>query len=89
MGNSHGDRHLGIYKNITIKIMATLTNEQIEQKKQKLSEILKEAKVLQDELVEAGAIPMDDDELDGVAGGRPGGGIGVGAYGPSDSFGLH
>ena len=70
------------------KIMATLTNEQIEQKKQKLSEILKEAKVLQDELVEAGAIPMDDDELDGVAGGRSGGGIGVGAYGPSDSFGL-
>ncbi|MBR5749483.1 MAG: hypothetical protein IKY01_11970 [Prevotella sp.] len=69
--------------------MATLTNEHIEQKKQKLSEILKEAKVLQDELVEAGAIPMDDDELDGVAGGRPGGGIGVGAYGPSDSFGLH
>lgn len=80
---------MGIYKNITIKIMATLTNEHIEQKKQKLSEILKEAKVLQDELVEAGAIPMDDDELDGVAGGRPGGGIGVGAYGPSDSFGLH
>ena len=70
------------------KIMATLTNEQIEQKKQKLSEILKEAKVLQDELVEAGAIPMDDDELDGVAGGRSGGGISVGAYGPSDSFGL-
>ena len=69
--------------------MAVLTNEQIEQKKQKLSEILKEAKVLQDELVQAGAIPMDDDELDRVAGGRPGGGIGVvGAYGPSDSFGL-
>ena len=66
--------------------MASLTTEQIEQKKQKLSEILKEAKVLQDELVEAGAIPMDDDELDGVAGGRSGGGIGVGAYGPSDSF---
>ena len=66
--------------------MATLTNEQIEQKKQKLSEILKEAKVLQDELVEAGAIPMDDDELDGVAGGRDPG-ITVGAYGPSDSFG--
>ena len=69
--------------------MAVLTNEQIEQKKQKLSEILKEAKVLQDELVEAGAIPMDDDELDGVAGGRPGVGLGVGAYGPSDSFELH
>ena len=71
------------------KIMATLTDEQIEQKKQKLSEILKEAKVLQDELVEAGAIPMDDDELDGVAGGRSGGGISVGAYGPSDSFALY
>lgn len=70
------------------KIIATLTDEQIEQKKQKLSEILKEAKVLQDELVEAGAIPMDDDELDGVAGGRPEIGIRVGDYGPSDSFGL-
>jgi len=68
--------------------MAVLTNEQIEQKKQKLSEILEEAKVLQDELVEAGAIPMDDDELDGVAGGRPEIGICVGAYGPSDSFGI-
>ena len=66
--------------------MAVLTNEQIEQKKQKLSEILKEAKVLQDELVEAGAIPMDDDELDGVAGGRPEKGVRVGDYGPSDSF---
>ena len=56
-------------------IMAALTNEQIEQKKQKLSEILKEAKTLQDELMEAGAIPIDDDELDGVAGGRPGTGV--------------
>ena len=68
--------------------MAVLTNEQIDQKQQQLSEILKEAKVLQDELVEAGAIPMDDDELDGVAGGRPEIGIRVGDYGPSDSFGL-
>ena len=50
--------------------MATLTDEQIEQKKQLLAEKMKEAKVLQDELVEAGAIPMDDDELDGVAGER-------------------
>ena len=68
--------------------MATLTDEQIEQKKQLLAEKMKEAKVLQDELVEAGAIPMDDDELDGVAGGRPGYGVIVGAYGPSDSFGI-
>jgi hypothetical protein len=51
-------------------IMAALTNEQIEQKKQQLAEIMKEAKALQEELMEAGAIPMDDDELDGVAGGR-------------------
>ena len=50
--------------------MAALTNEQIEQKKQQLAEIMKEAKALQEELMEAGAIPMDDDELDGVAGGR-------------------
>ena len=49
--------------------MATLTNEQIEQKKQKLSEILKEAKVLQDELVEAGAIELSEDALDEAAGG--------------------
>ena len=70
------------------KIMATLTDEQIEQKKQKLSEILKEAKAIYDELMEAGAIPMDDDELDGVAGGRPEKGMRVGDYGPSDSFGI-
>ena len=50
--------------------MAALTNEQIEQKKQQLSEIMKEVKALQDELMEAGAIPMNDDELDQVAGGR-------------------
>ena len=51
-------------------IMAALTNEQIELKKQQLAEIMKEAKAIQDELMEAGAIPIDDDELDGVAGGR-------------------
>jgi hypothetical protein len=50
--------------------MAALTNEQIEQKKQKLAEIMKEVKALQDELMEAGAIPLDDNELDQVAGGR-------------------
>ena len=51
--------------------MASLTTEQIEQKKQQLSEIMKEVKALQDELMEAGAIPLDDNELDQVAGGRP------------------
>ena len=49
--------------------MATLTDQQIEQKKQLLAEKMKEAKVIYDELMEAGAIPMDDDELDQVAGG--------------------
>ena len=38
--------------------MATLTNEQIEQKKQQLK----------DELVEAGAWPLDEDDLDQAAG---------------------
>ena len=51
-------------------IIAALTNEQIEQKKQQLAEIMKEAKALQEELMEAGAIPMDDDQLDGVTGWR-------------------
>ena len=53
--------------------MVALTNEQIEQKKQQLAEKMKEAKAIYDELMEAGAFPLDDDELDGVAGGgRPG-----------------
>ena len=50
--------------------MATLTNEQIEQKKQLLVEKTKEMKALYDELVEAGAIELSDDELDDVAGGK-------------------
>ena len=49
--------------------MATLTAEQIEQKKQLLEEKMKQMKALKDELVEAGAWPMDEDELDKVAGG--------------------
>ena len=49
--------------------MATLTNEQIEQKKQLLAEKLKEMKAIYDELVEAGAIELSDDELDNAAGG--------------------
>ncbi|MBR5749769.1 MAG: hypothetical protein IKY01_13485 [Prevotella sp.] len=49
--------------------MATLTNEQIEQKKQLLAEKMKEVKAIHDELVEAGAIELSDEEVDQVAGG--------------------
>ena len=49
--------------------MATLTNEQIEQKKQLLEEKMKEAKAIYDELVEAGAIELSDDDLEGASGG--------------------
>ena len=49
--------------------MATLTAEQIEQKKQQLKQLAEEAKQLKDELVEAGAWPLDEDELDQAAGG--------------------
>ena len=49
--------------------MATLTHEQIEQKKQLLAEKMKEAKAIYDELVEAGAIELSDDDLDGASGG--------------------
>ena len=61
--------------------MATMTNEQIEQKKQLLAEKMKEMKALYDELVEAGAITPDsplategmqelsEDDLDKAAGG--------------------
>ena len=49
--------------------MATLTAEQIEQKTQLLAEKLKEMKAIYDELVEAGAIELSEDELDQIAGG--------------------
>lgn len=49
--------------------MATLTQEQIEQKKRLLEEKKKEAKALYDELVEAGAIELSEDDLDQAAGG--------------------
>ena len=51
--------------------MATLTAEQIEQKKQLLEEKMKEMKAIYDELVEAGALPMGENDLDNVAGGIP------------------
>ena len=50
--------------------MASLTNEQIEQKKQLLEEKLKEVKALYDELMEAGAIELSDDTLGQAAGGH-------------------
>ena len=51
--------------------MATLTAEQIEQKKLRLKQLAEEMKALKDELVEAGAWPLDEADLDQVAGGQP------------------
>ena len=50
--------------------MATLTTEQIEQKKQQLKQLAEEAQQLKNELVEAGAWPLSDDDLDEAAGGK-------------------
>ena len=49
--------------------MATLTAEQIEQKKQQLKQLAEEVKALKDELVEAGAWSLDEDDLDQAEGG--------------------
>ena len=54
------------------KIMATLTNQQIEQKKQLLAEKMKEMKAIYNELAEAGAIEISEEDLENVAGGIPG-----------------
>ena len=51
--------------------MATLTAEQIEQKKQQLKQLSDEMNALVKELQEAGAWPLDDDDLDNAAGGVP------------------
>ena len=50
--------------------MAALTNAQIEQKKQQLKELVAKAQQLKNELVEAGAWPLNENDLDNVAGGR-------------------
>ena len=63
------------------KIMATLTNEQIEQKKQLLEEKMKEMKAIYDELVEAGAIELSEDDLDQAAGGYSFHSIRLGLFG--------
>ena len=49
--------------------MATLTNEQIEQKKQQLKQLSEEMNALVKELQEAGEWPLDEDDLDEAAGG--------------------
>ena len=51
--------------------MATLTAEQIEQKKQLLEEKMKQMKAIYDELVDAGAIELSEGDLDKAAGGVP------------------
>ena len=51
--------------------MATLTTEQIEQKKQQLKQLSDEMNALVKELQEAGAWPLDEDDLDNAAGGVP------------------
>ena len=49
--------------------MATLTAEQIEQKKQQLKQLSEEIKAIVKELQEAGAWPLDEADLDNAAGG--------------------
>ena len=49
--------------------MATLTKQEIKQLQQQLEQKRKEFKEIFDKLVEAGARPLNDDILDGVAGG--------------------
>ena len=64
--------------------MATLTKEQVEQKMQQLKQLAEEVNALKNELVEAGAWPLDEEELDKVVGGF-GSGSG-GGYGAKPSW---
>ncbi len=50
--------------------MATMTTEQIEQKKQLLAEKVKQMNAICKELVEAGVLELSENELDKVTGGR-------------------
>ena len=50
--------------------MAKLTEKEIEQLQQQLKEKTEEIKVIYDKLVEAGVVPLPDDFLDTIAGGR-------------------
>ena len=49
--------------------MATLTKEQIDAKMQQLKKLSEEMMAIRKELEEAGAWPLDDDELDEASGG--------------------
>ena len=49
--------------------MATLTTEQIEAKKLQLQLLSEQARTIVNELKEAGAWPLNEDDLDDVAGG--------------------
>ena len=51
--------------------MANLTAEQIEQKKQQLKQLSEEMNAIIKELQEAGAWPLDENDLDQAAGGIP------------------
>ena len=57
--------------NTDIKNLKMMTNEQIEQKKLQLKQLAAEAEKLKNELVEAGAWPLNEEELDNVEGGYP------------------
>ena len=50
--------------------MAKLTEKEIEQLQQELKEKTEEVKAIYDKLVEAGDVPLSDDILDTIAGGR-------------------
>ena len=51
--------------------MATMTAEQIEQKKQQLKQLSEEKNAIIKELQEAGAWPLEENDLDQAAGGIP------------------
>ena len=51
-------------------MMATMTKEQIEQKNQQLAEKVQEMKAIYDDIVEAGAIELSEEDLNQTAGGR-------------------
>ena len=53
----------------TIRIMATLTDQEIEQLKEQLAQKTQEIKGIYNKLMEAGVIPFSDDFLDTVSGG--------------------
>ena len=49
--------------------MATLSNEEMEQLMQQLQEKTEEIRAIYGKLVEAGAVPLQDDFLDEISGG--------------------